>query len=254
MNVLLHGLPSARIEKGDTIRDPKLVKDGALDVFDRVMANPPFSLDEWGREVAERDAFGRFRYGVPPKTKGDLAFVQHMIATTNQTGMVGVVMPHGVLFRGAAEGEIRRGILKEDLVEAVIGLPSNLFYGTGIPAAILVMNKGKKAERRGKVLFVEASREFREGSAQNYLREEDVRKIGAAFHAFADVEKYARVVAVEEIEKNEWNLNISRYVETADAAEKVDVAQAIARLRELERARGEAEARMNGYLKELGFS
>lgn len=253
MNVLLHGLSDPKIEKGDTIRDPKLRDGGELMLFDRVIANPPFSLDEWGRDVAENDPYGRFRFGIPPKTKGDLAFVQHMIATTNMKGMVGVVMPHGVLFRGAAEGEIRKGILQEDLVEAVIGLPTNLFYGTGIPAAILVFNRAKKPERKKKVLFIEASREFREGSAQNYLREEDVAKIAATFHAFNDVEKYARVVALEEIEKNDWNLNISRYVETADAATKVDVVHALAKLRELEGKRAEAEAKMNGYLKELGY-
>jgi type I restriction enzyme M protein len=129
MNMLLHGLSDARIEKGDTIRDPKLREGGELMLFDRVIANPPFSLDEWGREVAEHDPYGRFRFGVPPKTRGDLAFVQHMISTTNTQGMVGVVMPHGVLFRGAAEGEIRRGLLQDDLVEAVVGLPTNLFYG-----------------------------------------------------------------------------------------------------------------------------
>lgn len=253
MNTLLHGLPDARIEKGDTIRDPKLLQDGELMLFDRVIANPPFSLDEWGREVAEHDGFGRFRFGVPPKTKGDLAFVQHMVATTNMKGMVGVVMPHGVLFRGAAEGEIRKGLLQEDLLEAVVGLPPNLFYGTGIPAAILVFNRAKAASRKGKILFIEASREFREGSAQNYLRDEDVAKIARTFHAFKDVDKYARVVPLDEVEKNDFNLNISRYVETAEAAEKVDVRAAIAKLRELEGKRAEAEARMNAYLKELGY-
>jgi type I restriction enzyme M protein len=253
MNMLLHGLSDARIEKGDTIRDPKLREDGELMLFDRVIANPPFSLDEWGREIAEHDPYGRFRFGVPPKGKGDLAFVQHMVATTNTSGIVGVVMPHGVLFRGGAEGDIRKGILQEDLVEAVVGLPTNLFYGTGIPAAILVMNRSKKADRKRKVLFIEASREFKEGSAQNYLREEDVKKIAAAFHAFADSEKYARVVGLDEIEKNDWNLNISRYVETADAAVKVDVAHALAKLRDLEKKRGDAEAKMNSYLKELGY-
>ena len=253
MNMLLHGLPDARIEKGDTIRDPKLRDGGELMLFDRVIANPPFSLDEWGREVAEADPYGRFSYGVPPKTKGDLAFVQHMIATASKTGMVGVVMPHGVLFRGGAEEEIRKGILKDDFLEAVIGLPANLFYGTGIPAAVLVFNKSKKPVRKRKVLFIEASREFREGSAQNYLRGEDVKKIAAAFHAFKDVPKYARVVGVEEIEKSDFTLNIGRYVETADAAVKVDVAGAIAKLRELEGKRAKAEAKMNGYLKELGY-
>jgi type I restriction enzyme M protein len=253
MNMLLHDIRDNRIEKGDTIRDPKLVSEDGVLVFDRVIANPPFSLDEWGRDFAEKDPFGRFRFGVPPKGKGDLAFVQHMLATTNREGMVGVVMPHGVLFRGGAEGEIRKAILEEDLLEAVIGLPTNLFYGTGIPAAILVFARAKAAARRNKVLFIEGSREFKEGSAQNYLREEDVTKIASAFHAFVDVEKYAKVVPLEEIAKNDFNLNISRYVETAEAVEKVDVASAIAKLRELEAQRANAEATMNRYLKELGY-
>jgi type I restriction enzyme M protein len=253
MNMLLHGRPSARIEKGDTIRDPKLRDGDRLMQFDRVIANPPFSLDEWGREVAEHDGYGRFHYGIPPKGKGDLAFVQHMIATMNKTGMVGVVMPHGVLFRGATEGEIRKKLLQEDLFEAVIGLPTNLFYGTGIPAAILIFNKAKKPERKNKVLFIEASRGFREGTAQSYLRDEDVAKIAGTFHAFKDVDKYARVVPRDEIEKNDGNLNISRYVETTEAAEKVEVAHALAKLRELEKKRADAEAKMNAYLAELGY-
>jgi type I restriction enzyme M protein len=253
MNMLLHGLPDARIEKGDTLRDPKLLENDELMLFDRVIANPPFSLDEWGHETAEADRHGRFRFGIPPKSKGDLAFVQHMVATLNGTGMAGVVMPHGVLFRGSAEGEIRNGFIKEDLLEAVVGLPSNLFYGTGIPAAVLVFSRAKPADRRGKVLFIEASREFREGSAQNYLREEDVEHMASAFRAFRDVERYAKVVPVEDIECNDFNLNISRYVETAETEERVDVTAALAKLREAEKARGEAEAKMNGYLKELGF-
>jgi type I restriction enzyme M protein len=253
MNMLLHGLPDARIEKGDTLRDPKLVHEGELILYDRVIANPPFSLDEWGRDVAEHDGYGRFRFGIPPKTKADLAFVQHMVAVLNGTGQLGVVMPHGVLFRGAAEGEIRQGMLKEDLFEAVIGLPPNLFYGTGIPAAILVLNRSKPAARQQKVLFIDASHEYEEGSNQNYLRDDDVKKIAATFHAFKDVEKYARVVPLDEIEKNEWNLNISRYVDTADAEERIDVAAAVRRLCELEKLRAEAEERMNRYLAELGY-
>src|SRR2546426_997225 len=128
MNMLLHGLPDAQIEKGDTIRDPKLRAGGELMLFDRVLANPPFSLDEWGREVADHDPYGRFRFGIPPKAKGDLAFVQHMVATLNADALMAVVMPHGVIFRGGAEGAIRKGILKEDLVEAVIGLPPHGLY------------------------------------------------------------------------------------------------------------------------------
>jgi type I restriction enzyme M protein len=253
MNTLLHGFPDARIEKGDTIRDPKLRDDSGLMLFDRVIANPPFSLDEWGREIAENDPYSRFGFGLPPKGKGDLAFIQHMIATTNKTGMVGVVMPHGVLFRGGAEGDIRKALLKEDLLEAVVGLPTNLFYGTGIPAAVLIFNKSKKRDRKSKLIFIEASRGFKQGTTQNYLRDEDIVAIASAFRSFKDVPKYAQVVSLDEIEKNDSTLNISRYVETADAAEKVDVAGAIATLRNLERRRAGSESRMNAFLRELGY-
>ena len=253
MNMLLHGLPDARIEKGDTIRDPKLVDEGELLLYDRVIANPPFSLDEWGRDVAENDGYGRFRFGVPPKTKGDLAFVQHMVAVLNGTGRLGVVMPHGVLFRGSAEGRIRQGLLKADLFEAVIGLAPNLFYGTGIPASILVLSRNKPAARKGKVLFIDASGEFEEGSTQNRLRDRDIANISRTFHACADVERYARVVPLDEIERNDWNLNISRYVDTSEEEERIDVAKAVQKLRELEQERAAAESTMNRYLAELGY-
>ena len=256
MNMLLHGLPDARIEKGDTIRDPKLVDDGELLLYDRVIANPPFSLDEWGREVAESDGYGRFRFGVPPKTKGDLAFVQHMVAVLNDRDpgcRLGVVMPHGVLFRGAAEGRIRRGLLQADIFEAVIGLPPNLFYGTGIPASILVLNRNKPDARYGRVLFIDASSDFQEGSNQNRLRDQDIARIALTFRSFADADKYARVVPLAEIERNDWNLNISRYVDTSDSEERIDVAEAVRKLRELEHDRAAAEATMNRYLAELGY-
>ena len=256
MNMLLHGLPDARIEKGDTIRDPKLVDEGELLLYDRVIANPPFSLDEWGREVAEGDGYGRFRFGVPPKTKGDLAFVQHMVAVLSDRDpgcRLGVVMPHGVLFRGAAEGRIRRGLLQADIFEAVIGLPPNLFYGTGIPASILVLNRDKPDTRYGRVLFIDASSDFEEGSNQNRLRDQDIARIAATFRSFADADKYARVVPLAEIERNDWNLNISRYVDTAEEEERVDIAEAVRKLRELEHNRAAAEATMNRYLAELGY-
>ena len=253
MNMLLHGLPDARIEKGDTIRDPKLVDEGELLLYDRVIANPPFSLDEWGRDVAESDGYGRFRFGVPPKTKGDFAFVQHMVAVLNNSGRLGVVMPHGVLFRGAAEGKIREGLLRKDLFEAVIGLPPNLFYGTGIPASILVLNRGKHTARHGKVLFIDASAEFEEGSNQNRLRDRDIERVATTFRAYADVEKYARVVPLAEIEQNDWNLNIARYVDTSDEEVRIDVAESVRKLRQLQRERVAAEAIMNRYLVELGY-
>ena len=253
MNMLLHGLPDTRIEKGDTIRDPKLVEDGELLLYDRVIANPPFSLDEWGREVADNDGYGRFRFGIPPKTKGDLAFVQHMVAVLNTSGRLGVVMPHGVLFRGAAEGKIRKRLLQSDLFEAVIGLPPNLFYGTSIPAAVLVLNRNKRSACRGKVLFIDASREFGEGSNQNRLRDQDIEHITKTFRAYADVTKYARIVPLAEVEQNDWSLNISRYVDTAEEERRIDVAEAVRELRALERKRATAEAAMNQYLAELGY-
>ena len=253
MNMLLHGLPDVTIEKGDTIRDPKLVEEGELLLYDRVIANPPFSLDEWGREVAESDGYGRFRFGLPPKTKGDFAFVQHMVAVLNNSGRLGVVMPHGVLFRGAAERKIRQGLLREDLFEAVIGLPPNLFYGTGIPASILVLNRDKPVARRGKVLFINASAEFAEGSNQNSLRDEDIQHIARTFDAYVDMEKYARVVPLAEIEEDDWNLNISRYVDTSEEEERVDLAEAVRSLRRLEQERAEVEATMNQFLREMGY-
>ena len=162
-------------------------------------------------------------------------------------------MPHGVLFRGAAEGKIRQRLLEEDLFEAVIGLAPNLFYGTGIPASILVLSRDKPAARREKVLFIDASGEFEEGSNQNRLRDQDIDRIVKTFRAYADVDKYARVVPVAEIERNDWNLNISRYVDTTEEEERIDVAEAVRRLRELERSRGAAETAMNRYLAELGY-
>jgi len=216
MNTLFRGRLDDRIEKGDTIRNPKLLNVGQLMVFDRVLANPPFSLKEWGHEVAERDGFGRFAYGVPPKSKGDLAFLQHMVATMNDKGMVGVVVPHGVLFRGAAEGEIRRRMLERDLFEAVINLPPNLFYGTGISAAILIINKAKSPNRKSKVLFIDASHGFLERPTKNRLRKEDTGKVIELFRAYKDIHGLARVVDIQEIGQQGWSLSVSRHIQTSD--------------------------------------
>lgn len=223
MNMFLHGVQSADIRKGDTLREPKHTQGGELMTFDRVIANPPFSLKKWGKEECDSDGFARFPYGTPPKDAGDLAFVQHMIASTNAEGMVGVVMPHGVLFRGSSEKAIRQGILQDDLLEAVIGLPSGLFYGTGIPACLLVINKNKSAERKGKVLFINAELDYQEGKNQNVLRQQDLDKIVAAFDAYQDIKRYAKVVELAEIEANDFNLNIRRYADTSPPAEIFDV-------------------------------
>lgn len=223
MNMFLHGVQSADIRKGDTLREPKHTEGGELMSFDRVIANPPFSLKKWGKDECDNDGFGRFPYGTPPKDAGDLAFVQHMIASTNNEGMIGVVMPHGVLFRGSSEKAIRQGILEDDLLEAVIGLPSGLFYGTGIPACLLIINKNKAAERKGKVLFINSELEFEEGKNQNKLRPQDITKIVETFDNYADVKRYAKVVNFSEIAENDFNLNIRRYADTSPPAEIFDV-------------------------------
>jgi type I restriction enzyme M protein len=254
MNLLLHGLADHRIEKGDTIRDPKLVQDGGLILYDRVIANPPFSLDEWGVDAAEADAYGRFRFGIPPKTKGDLAFVQHMVATLNKKGQLGVVMPHGVLFRGGSEGEIRKGMLKEDLIEAVIGLGPNLFYGTGIPAAVLVLNRQKAPERRRKILFVHgAGQMIPSTSQQNTMSDENIATLVRCFREGKDQSGLSRVVSFEEVEANDWDMNISRYVDLGTEKPQEDVHAALRKLADLQRTRNEAEARLAAVLKELGY-
>ncbi|WP_273009902.1 type I restriction-modification system subunit M [Spongiibacter tropicus] len=223
MNMFLHGVYSADIRKGDTLREPQHTEHGELMTFDRVIANPPFSLAKWGKDEADNDPYGRFPYGTPPKDAGDLAFVQHMIASLNADGMMGVVMPHGVLFRGASEKAIRQGILQDDLLEAVIGLPSGLFYGTGIPACLLIINKRKPVERRGKVLFINSELEFEEGKNQNKLRQQDIDKIVHTFETYAELKRYSKIVALAEIAENDFNLNIRRYADTSPPPEIFDV-------------------------------
>lgn len=223
MNMFLHGVFNADIRKGDTLRDPAHIQHGELMHFDRVIANPPFSLKKWGKDEADNDAYGRFPYGTPPKDAGDLAFVQHMIASLNAEGKMGVVMPHGVLFRGSSEKAIRKGILQDDLLEAVIGLPSGLFYGTGIPACLLIINKQKADERKGKVLFINAELEYEEGKNQNKLRDEDIAKITATFENYEEIKRYSHIATLAEIEENDFNLNIRRYADTSPPPEIYDV-------------------------------
>jgi type I restriction enzyme M protein len=223
MNMFLHGIYSADIAKGDTIREPKHTDNGELMSFDRVIANPPFSLSNWGLDDVQNDAYGRFPYGLPPKGQGDLAFVQHMISSLNAEGVCGVVMPHGVLFRGSKEKEIRQGILEADLLEAVIGLPSALFYGTGIPASILIINKNKSKARKGKVLFINAELEYEEGKNQNRLREQDINKIVEHFDKFKEEKRYSHIATLVEIKENDFNLNIRRYADTSAPPEIFDV-------------------------------
>ena len=255
MNMFLHGEDNHRIEWGDTIRNPKLLDGGAsgttLKHFDIVVANPPFSLEKWGFEGAEADKFSRFRRGLPPRTKGDYAFILHMVETMKPgTGRMAVVVPHGVLFRGAAEGRIRQKLIEENLLDVVIGLPEKLFYGTGIPAAVLVLRKHKADD---KVLFIDASRDFEAGKNQNMLREADLQRILDTAAARQPVARYAHLATPAEIAENDFNLNIPRYVDTFEEEAEIDL-MAVRREREQLKAElARLEAQMDAYLKELGY-
>jgi len=252
MNMFLHGEDNHRIEWGDTIRNPRLL-DGTANLkhFDIVVANPPFSLEKWGFEGADADKFSRFRRGVPPRTKGDYAFILHMIETMKPgTGRMAVVVPHGVLFRGAAEGRIRQKLIEENLLEVVIGLPEKLFYGTGIPAAVLVFRKNKSDD---KVLFIDASRDFEAGKNQNVLREVDLQRIVDTVRTRQGLTKYAYLATQSEIAENDFNLNIPRYVDTFEKEVEIDLMVVRNEREELKAQLASLEAQMAIYLKELGY-
>ncbi len=252
MNMFLHGEDNHKIEWGDTIRNPKLLdKEGNLMHFDVVVANPPFSLDKWGHEDASNDPYNRFHRGVPPKSRGDYAFVCHMVETLKEkTGRMAVVVPHGVLFRASSEGKIRQQFIDENLLDAVIGLPEKLFYGTGIPAALLILKKNKATKD---VLFIDASREFKSGKNQNALSEENIAKILETYNTRQDVDKYAYVAKIDEIKENDYNLNIPRYVDTFEEEEEIDMDAVRKERLALKAELSELEAEMAKYLEELGY-
>ncbi|MCC6290848.1 type I restriction-modification system subunit M [Candidatus Nomurabacteria bacterium] len=255
INMFLHGLDSADIQRGDTLANPQFLNpNGSLKTFDICVANPPYSINDWEYEMFKSDKYGRIDgYELPPNKNADYAFVLHIIKSMNSNGRAGIVLPHGVLFRGGSEGRIREQILKNDLIEAVIALPPKLFYGTGIPAAILIFNKNKPKERQGRVLIIDAEKDFSEGKNQNSLRFQDIQKIVKAHAGYKDVEGYARVVGFKEIEENEFNLNVRRYIENGDKEEEVDVSVVRKELAVLEKEREEIGKRVEKYLTELKY-
>ncbi len=256
MNMFLHSFDSARVEWCDTLNSPLLIENDHLMKFNCVVANPPFSLDKWGAENAENDQYKRFWRGIPPKSKGDWAFISHMveIALAKQ-GRVAVVVPHGVLFRGAAEGRIRRKMIEENLLDAVIGLPGNLFPTTNIPVAILLFDrsreKGGAREDCKNVFFIDASREFVSGKNQNTLSDEHLAKIIATCTARVEKEKYAHVAEFDEIKENDFNLNIPRYVDTFEEEEEIDIDAVQKEIDELEKELAEVRMQMAEKLQQI---
>lgn len=222
MNMILHNIFDAIIENDDTLENPRILDNGYIKQFDRVIANPPFSQNYSRAHIKFPQ---RYKYGFAPETgkKGDFMFVQHMIASLNEDGMMATIMPHGVLFRGGSEKTIREGMVKDGIIEAIIGLPPHLFYGTGIPACVLIINKNKPVDLKDKVLFINADSEYGEGRNQNYLRPEDIEKITYVFHHKREIPKYSRLVSLDKIRGHDYNLNIRRYVDNTPNPEIEDV-------------------------------
>lgn len=255
MNIFLHGVSGPRIEWCDTLLEPKLVEGDRLMRFEVVVACPPFSPDQWGAEKAGEEArrYNRWHRGVPPRSKGDYAFISHMIETAaDGVGRVGVVVSHGVLFRGGAEGQIRKALLEENLLDAVIGLPPNLFFGTINPAAVLLFRRDRG--ERTDVLFIDASREYESGKSQNRLREDvEVEKIVETYRARRSMPRYAYLATRDEIRGNDYNLNISRYVATFEEESREDLAAVRRKLRELEQEVTKVQGEMAACLSGLGL-
>lgn len=277
LNLILHNFMDADIQKGDTLTDPKHRDEkGELMLFDRVVANPPFSQDKWwtkaetniekklGRDGKEKeiapdykkvvvDKLGRFQYGIPPRGYADLAFLQHMLSVLKEDGKMGVVLPHGTLFRSGSEGEIREKLIKKDLIEGIVGLPAALFYNTGIPASIWILNKSKSKELQNKIIVIDASKEYKEGKNQNELLKSHVDKIIAAYDAQKAIDKFMKVVEVKEVAENDYNLNISRYIDTAEKEEEINLKAVLSRIEELEEREKEIDEKLLTFLTELGI-
>jgi len=252
MNMVLHGISDFNIEYGDVLSNPKLVDGGKLKTYDRVIANFPFSMD-WDNKGAEKDSYNRFRFGVPPaKDKADFAFIQHMFSQLNDKGQAAIICSQGVLFRGGEEEKIREGMINEDVIEGIIALPVKLFFGTGIPGCVLILNKKKPEKRKNKIIFIYAAKEFLENE-RNKLRDEDINKIVKHFKDFKDDDKYCHIADFDELKENEFNLNVPRYVDISEPEEEIDIQETIDELKELEKEREKIEVKVTADLKELGF-
>jgi type I restriction enzyme M protein len=257
MNMFLHAKDSARIEWCDTLNSPALIEGDRLMKFDVVVANPPFSLDKWGAEHAAEDQYHRFWRGVPPKSKGDYGFITHMVEIAKrQSGRVAVIVPHGVLFRGGAEGTIRKVLIEENLLDAVVGLPANLFTTTSIPVAVLVLDRSREEgganEDRKDVLFIDASEEFTPGKTQNVMDDAHIANIVGTYHERKEIEKFSHRASVEEIANNEFNLNIPRYVDTFEPEDEIDVVALQKEITAIEAELSAVRTRMATHLRELG--
>jgi len=261
MNLVLHGITDFKIEHGDTLSDPKLTEGGAMLTYHRVLANFPFSMN-WDNSGAANDPYKRFEYGIPPeKDKADFAFIQHMLASLNDKGQAAIICSQGILFRGGEEGKIRKnmivgdedGKLEKDVIEGIIALPGKLFYGTSIPGCVLILNRNKPKERKDKIIFIYAAKEYKELKNRNDLEDRHLEHIVKRFKEFKDEDRYCHVAELDEIEENEFNLNVPRYVDISEPEKPVDIQKTIVELQDLEKEAEEIESKVQADLKELGF-
>lgn len=248
MNMFLHEINDAVIEWGDTLRNPLHLENERLMKFDKIVSNPPFSLDKWGAEELKDDTYGRFEMGLPPKSKGDYAFISHILASLNESGTAGIILPLGVLFRMAGEGKIRKQIIDNNWLDAVIGLPENLFFGAGVAACILIFKKNRVDN---KIVFIDSSNYFEKGKNQNILRSEDIEKIVRAYEDKTEIKKYCHIATIDEIKENDYNLNIPRYIDTFEEIEKIDLKLINKRIKDLEYELIQAKNELNKILSEL---
>lgn len=261
MNLVLHGIVDSHIEFGDVISIPKLIQGGRLKRYDRVLANFPFSMD-WDNTMAAKDPYGRFRYGIPPsKDKADFAFIQHMLASLNDKGRAAIICSQGILFRGGEEEEIRKNMilgnhekgLQGDMIEGIVALPEKLFYGTGIPGCVLLLNRIKSGDRKDKIIFIHAAKDYKEGKNRNELRPQDIEKVTEAFTDYKDIERYCHIAELDEIKQNDFNLNVPRYVDISEPEEDVDIQATIDELKRIEHGRMELTHSVDEELTKLGF-
>ncbi len=254
MNLLLHNVLHGRIEHGDTMADPKLIEDNYLMLFDIVVANPMWNQKEWSRELFEKgDPYGRAKYGVPPKSSGDWMWVQHMLATINHNGRIGVVLDNGALFRGQREGKIRKVFIEADLIEGIVALPPNLFYNTGAPGCLIIINKNKLEDLKNKIFFIHAENEYQEGKAQNFLLDNHIKKISETYKAKKLMEKFSDLIELEEIKDNDFNLNVSRYIDILPEEEPIDIAECIVEINKLQEERSKLDKQFERNMEELGY-
>lgn len=249
INLFLHGVEDFKIVRGDTLRNPAFREGDSLSKFDVVIANPPFSLKNWGFENWAHDPFNRNFAGVPPKSYGDFAWLQHMVVSMGKpNGRMAVILPHGALFRGGAEQKIRKSLIESDMLESIIGLGPNLFYGTGISACILILKRNKEKGKKNKVQFIDASGLFQKGRNQNYFLDEHQKQVLKWYESYKDIENIAKIVSVENIEENDFNLNILRYVKKIDPEDKVTLKEVY---KELQKAESDFEKTQESMIKLL---